>query len=160
MKALLFRGFTTFAAVALLATPAVATQMSFIAVLSGAQESPPVTDTNGRGSAYVTLDTATREVCYAIHFDGLSGAAVAMHFHGPGAARNNADVTLDLSSALVSPIAGCATGLSAAQMSDLRAGLWYLNVHTAANPGGEIRGQVERVGTSRASRGGGRLPIR
>ena len=41
----------------------------------------------------------------------------------------------------MSPIEGSAT-LTASQVFDLRAGLWYANLHTAANPGGEIRGQV------------------
>ncbi|MDB5424047.1 MAG: hypothetical protein JWQ29_1463, partial [Phenylobacterium sp.] len=40
-----------------------------------------------------------------------------------------------------SPIKGTAT-LTDAQIADLNAGKWYFNVHTAANPGGEIRGTV------------------
>jgi hypothetical protein len=43
----------------------------------------------------------------------------------------------------VSPIDGTAT-LTADQVKDLLAGKWYFNVHTAQNPGGEIRGQIEK----------------
>jgi hypothetical protein len=39
------------------------------------------------------------------------------------------------------PIKGKAV-LTDAQIADLKAGKWYFNVHTAAHPGGEIRGQV------------------
>jgi hypothetical protein len=54
---------------------------------------------------------------------------------------DNAGVVVPLSGSLASPIKGTAT-LTAAQVADLKAGKWYVNVHTAANPGGEIRGQV------------------
>jgi hypothetical protein len=40
-----------------------------------------------------------------------------------------------------SPAKGTAT-LTDAQAADLQAGRWYINIHTAANRGGEIRGQV------------------
>jgi len=154
------RSSLAFLTVAALATPASGAQMSFIAVLNGAQEVPPVTSSNGQGVAHITLDSAKREVCFAISYTGLSGPAGAMHFHGPAMARANAGVQVDLSADLSSPAAGCAGGLTSRQMSDLKAGLWYLNVHTADNPAGEIRGQVERVGTTRASRrAGGRVPV-
>ncbi len=44
---------------------------------------------------------------------------------------------------MTSPVSGQAT-LTDAQAADLLAGRWYINLHTAANPGGEIRGQVTR----------------
>jgi CHRD domain. len=43
-----------------------------------------------------------------------------------------------------SPIKGAAT-LTDAQIADLNAGKWYFNVHTAANPAGEIRGTVTKA---------------
>jgi hypothetical protein len=53
----------------------------------------------------------------------------------------NAGVVVPITGPLVSPIKGSAV-LTAAQAADLMAGKWYVNVHTAANPGGEVRGQV------------------
>jgi hypothetical protein len=67
------------------------------------------------------------------------------HFHGPAPAGKNAGVVIPIPmDKLASPIEGQAT-LTAAQESDLLAGNWYFNVHTAKNPGGEIRGQVEQA---------------
>ncbi len=43
-----------------------------------------------------------------------------------------------------SPIGG-SVRLTEAQQADLLAGRWYFNVHTQASPGGEIRGQLQRL---------------
>jgi hypothetical protein len=71
----------------------------------------------------------------------LSGDATAAHFHGPATPGVNAGVTVPMKAPLTSPITGEAT-LTPEQAADLMAGKWYFNVHTAANPGGEIRGQL------------------
>ena len=47
------------------------------------------------------------------------------------------------SGSVASPISGTAT-LTDAQAADLEAGKFYFNIHTAANPGGEVRGQVDK----------------
>ena len=80
----------------------------------------------------------------------LSGLAIAnvnaalsthsRHFHGPAEAGKNAGVVLPIAPAK-SRMEGSAT-LTDAQAADLAAGKWYVNVHTAANKDGEIRGQV------------------
>jgi hypothetical protein len=66
-----------------------------------------------------------------------------MHFHGAADPGTNAGVQVNIGSisGLGSPTAGSTT-ITGAQGADLVAGLWYVNIHTAANPGGEIRGQV------------------
>ena len=63
------------------------------------------------------------------------------HFHGPADKGVNAGVVVPFAPPITSPYHGTAT-LTDAQIQDLEAGKWYVNVHTAANPGGEIRGQV------------------
>ena len=94
----------------------------------------------GQGTLTATLNKTTSELTWKITYTGLTGPATAAHFHGPAAAGANAGVSLGFASA-ASPIEGKAT-LTAAQVADLMAGKWYANVHTAANKGGEIRGQV------------------
>ena len=110
--------------------------------MSGASEVPAKT-TDGKGTASATLDTATKLLTYDVEYAGLSGPATAAHLHGPAEAGANAGVVLPFA-APASPIKGTAT-LTDAQVTDLMAGKWYANVHTAANPGGEIRGQLARA---------------
>ncbi len=107
--------------------------------LAASQEVPPNASV-GTGSVVTTLDKSTRTLKWSVTYSGLSGPVTAGHFHGPAAAGANAGVVLPFSSN-TSPIQGSAV-LTEAQMADFVAGKWYANLHTAANPGGEIRGQV------------------
>lgn len=118
-----------------------ARMVTFTAKLSGASEVPPVT-TSGKGSATVTLNTAKRHLSWVVHYSGLSGPAKAAHIHGPASPSQNAPVMLPFTGNLKSPIKGSAP-VSATQMSALEAGKTYVNIHTAKNPAGEIRGQLE-----------------
>ena len=108
--------------------------------LSAATEVPPKAS-GGSGKVDATLDTDTHLLTYTIDYTGLTGPATMAHFHGPAKPGANAGVVLPLSSPLDSPIKGTAT-LTEAQQKQLLDGLMYVNVHTAANPGGEVRGQV------------------
>jgi hypothetical protein len=66
----------------------------------------------------------------------------AAHFHGPAAEGVNAKPQVPIkASSISSPIDGSAT-LTPEQAKDLIDGKWYFNLHTSANPGGEVRGQV------------------
>ena len=112
------------------------------ATLDGASEVPPVT-TAGKGTADVDFDPATKKLSWKLTHSGLSGPATAAHFHGPGEPGKNAGVAVAIPNAASSPVEGSAT-LTDAQAADLAAGKYYINVHTAANPGGEIRGQVTK----------------
>jgi len=122
------------------AGPAFADKMK--ATLDGAAEVPPVT-TAGKGTADVDFDPATKKLSWKLTYSGLSGPATAAHFHGPAEAGKNAGVAVAIPNAAASPAEGSAT-LTDAQAADLVAGKYYVNVHTAANPGGEIRGQVTK----------------
>ncbi len=122
------------------AGPAFADKMK--ATLNGAAEVPPVT-TAGKGTAEVDFDPATKKLSWKVTHSGLSGPATAAHFHGPADPSKNAGVAGAIPNAGSSPAEGSAT-LTDAQAADLVAGKYYVNIHTAANPGGEIRGQVTK----------------
>ena len=115
---------------------------TYRATLSAAQEVPPVTSA-GRGSAEVTVNPSSMAMTYRVTYSGLTGPATMGHIHGPAAAGQNAGVKIPFQSVAQSPIQGGAT-LTAEQYADLKGGRYYVNIHTAAHPGGEIRGQLTR----------------
>ena len=112
----------------------------FKATLDGKSETPPNTSA-GTGTADIDWDAATKKLSWKLTYSGLSGPATAAHFHGPAEPGKNAGVAVAIPNATSSPVDGSAT-LTDAQAADLAAGKYYVNIHTAANPGGEIRGQV------------------
>ena len=135
----------------MLATLALGTAVAFAgpafaeklkATLDGASEVPANTSA-GKGTADIDYDAASKKLTWKLTYSGLTGPATAAHFHGPAEAGKNAGVAVAIPGATASPADGSAT-LTDAQAADLMAGKYYVNVHTAANPGGEIRGQVTK----------------
>jgi hypothetical protein len=124
-------------------SPALAETMHFKASLSGPAETPP-TDSKGTGTVDATYDDATKTLAWTINYSGLSGPALAAHFHGPAAAGTAAPIEVPLTGSLDSPVKGSAT-LTDAQAKDLTSGMMYFNIHTAAHKPGEIRGQMEKA---------------
>lgn len=122
--------------------------IQYSALLDGAQEVPAVA-TPGQGMAAVWLDTVTLNMTWDIEWWGLTGPATSAHFHGPGAVGVNAAVLYPIDHT-VNPTTGLAT-ISAAEAGDLAAELFYVNIHTAAHPGGEIRGQLRVAGSHQLS---------
>ena len=108
--------------------------------LSGASEVPAVASP-GAGSVETSYNIDTYMLRWTVTYSGLSGPATGGHFHGPALPGENAPVVIPFTGSLASPISGGQI-LTPAQAIDLLAGKWYVNLHTAANPGGEIRGQV------------------
>ena len=126
----------TFASIA-----AQAATVNLKADIKGSSE-VPAKDVAGTGTLTGTLDTTTNEFKYHIEFSGLSGPAVAAHFHGPAAEGANSKPQLPIKTTpIVSPIEGKAI-ITPEQAKDLLDGKWYFNLHTSANPGGEVRGQI------------------
>jgi hypothetical protein len=130
---------TALGACVALSAPAFAEKMTMKVPLTSASEVPPNTSA-GKGTADVTYDTASKMLTWKVTYSGLTGPATMAHFHGPAAAGTNAPVVVPFKDA-ASGAEGSAT-LTDAQAADLMAGKLYVNVHTEANKGGEIRGQV------------------
>ncbi len=110
--------------------------------LDSKSEVPP-NESKATGTADVTYDTATKQVTWKISWKDLTGEAVAAHIHGPAEAGANAGVYVNLNAdGKKTSLEGSAT-LTDEQATNFAAGKTYINVHTAANKGGEIRGQIK-----------------
>ena len=118
-----------------------ATTIFLSATIDGAQANMGAgTGSPGTGSGQVALDGVSNLLSWNVTWSGLLGDVIAAHFHGPAPAGQDAGVEVGLVD-LTTPSMSQAT-LTDTQKADLLAGLWYINIHTTVNPGGEIRGQV------------------
>ncbi len=103
------------------------------------------------GFAKVTLDSDTDTISWDVSYQDLTGPIVApgAHFHGPAALGTNAGVKIFLTSGTPEePASGTLVGsetISESDQDDVLAGLWYINIHTADNMPGELRGQVVNI---------------
>lgn len=107
----------------------------------GAKNEVPPNDSSATGEAEVSLDTESRVLQWKVSYSGLTGPAMGAHFHGPTDPGKNAGIVVPFTNGLASPIEGKVT-LTEAQMRTVRGGNWYVNIHTARHPGGELRGQL------------------
>ena len=115
--------------------------LTFSANMDGAQETPPVT-TQATGIAGFTLNATHDTLCFNVSVIGLSGPITASHFHmgAPGVAG---PVWINISAYINgNRIIGTLVSPPDSMLEKLMSGLLYINVHTAANPAGEIRGQI------------------
>ena len=104
-----------------LSTAASAPTIVLEAILDGAQANTGLgTGSPGIGEANILLDTDTDELFWSIDFSGLDGTPLAMHFHGPAAPGQDADVVLNIG-VVGFPVTDSAI-LSAAQKAELLAG--------------------------------------
>jgi hypothetical protein len=113
--------------------------------MSGSQETPAVT-TSGTGTVEATYNRLTKTLNYKVTFSGLTGAAAAAHIHGPGEGGIAAGV---LQAFVGFPAAAAGTYSGSLyvdgvkiQENELLNHRYYVNIHTAMFPGGEIRGQI------------------
>ena len=126
--------------------------------LSPANEVPAVTTSTGSGGEIltgITFDTATLTLNFAMGYGSIAGftdltsTGTGFHIHGPATVSDNAPVLINLAPYQL-PAGDPAKGgvllgsvvLSDEQITNLLAGLLYVNIHTTNNPRGEIRGQL------------------
>lgn len=114
----------------------------YTATLTPGEEVPPATDSQGTGTAEVTIDTNTQELTYKVSWSGLTGPATIGHIHGPAEKGKNAPPTVPFANVAGQSSTEGKAKITPTQYGDLAAGLWYVNIHTAKHPGGEIRGQL------------------
>jgi CHRD domain len=130
----------TSTAAAAVTAPSWAEVVNLKASMNANSEVPP-NPSKGTGTLTATYDTSSKKLSWKGSYSGLTGPATAAHFH-TGEAGKNGGVAVPIAPN-TSPFEGSAT-LTDAQATDLMAGKWYVNVHTDANKGGEIRGQVTK----------------
>ncbi len=113
--------------------------------MSGAQETPPVT-TAATGSIEANYNRLSKTLFYTVTFSGLSGNATAAHIHGLGEAGVMAGIVQTFS-----PFPAKTSGTYSGTLlvdgvkvteENILAGRYYINIHTALNGAGEIRGQL------------------
>jgi hypothetical protein len=120
---------------ALYSTLAGATDMKV--TMSGDQEVPSLKSA-GTGSGTISVG-ADNTVSGSVSTAGITGTAA--HIHEAGAGKNG-PVLIPLTKSGDTYSVPPGTKLSPAQVESLKAGNLYINVHTAANPNGEIRAQL------------------
>ncbi len=115
--------------------------------LSGAQEVPAKTVT-ATGTVDVSYDKMSKILSYTVKWEGLSGTPTGAHIHGVAARGSNAGVKHDFFPQFPKTVNGMFSNtvmVDGTQLKEdsLLLGYYYVNIHTALNPGGEIRGQIE-----------------
>ena len=135
---------------------------SYSASLSGANEKPTATTSTGTGVFSAQIHPVSKTLSYSLTWTGLTGSITGAHIHGPSDANGTASVLVNFqalpagsnSGTITTGAAGSASGnvdlklaVTATVSGDsliklFDAGQLYVNVHTAANGGGEIRGQI------------------
>lgn len=118
----------------------------FKAYLNSANEVPPNAST-ATGFGRVVLNDTETSIKASIYWNNLSGNATSGHIHGPAAVGTNASPIFNLNppAQASGSVVDFTTAVTPTQVAELKAGLWYFNIHTAANTGGEIRGQILRA---------------
>ncbi len=124
--------------------------VTFLATLNGASETP-ANASMATGSATFTYNKNTYILTGSVTFDGITPTNAHIH---KGAVGVPGGVIFPLGSVpFTSPISFTSEPLDATQRADLLANMYYVNIHSADFPGGEIRGQL--MGSSSADNGNG-----
>lgn len=114
------------------------TDVIFKAVINGASETP-VNASAATGTATLTFNTTTKIFSVVVNFSGITATAAHIHKGDVGVPGG---VIFGFTAPITSPINYTSAALDATQEADLNANLYYVNIHSAAFGGGEIRGQL------------------
>lgn len=129
------------AGLALLPNSAAATEAEFEANIDEPQEINCAEMNGNTGFGTFKLNKTTGELSFNFSFTGLSSPQTDVHIHGPAGPGVNAGVVRGLP--LGSPSAGTVVpDLTAQEIADMQAGLYYINIHSENCLGGELRGQI------------------
>ena len=131
-------------AIAAIGVPAQAALITFDAFLSGLAE-VPANASPATGFGQVVLNNVANTITVDLNWNGLVAPATAAHIHGPAAPGVNAGVLFPLAGVAAATSGAITTqtfAITAGQITQLQGGLFYMNLHSTAFPGGEIRGQL------------------
>jgi hypothetical protein len=131
-----------FALVCIFAFSSTAQAEILTAYLSSAQENPTNAST-ATGYARISINESALTIQYTVVFNNLQGTQNGAHIHAPAAIGANIGVAIGFPN--IGGTSGTISGsaaITALQISQLRQHLGYVNVHSTAFPGGEIRGQL------------------
>ncbi len=112
--------------------------VTFKAIINGASETPANAST-ASGTATLTYNKDTKIFTVVVTFSGITATASHIHKGDVGVAGG---VIFGFTAPITSPINYTSVALDATQDADLNANMYYVNIHSAAFPGGEIRGQL------------------
>jgi hypothetical protein len=117
--------------------------------LDGLQEVPQRL-TSGNGTMDIVYNKELRTLSYTVRWNSLTGPVVQAHIHGTAQKGVNAGILQDWTPSIPKTIAGTYSGTVLIdgvvfREDELLLGRYYVNIHTAVFPGGEIRGQIENL---------------
>ena len=113
-------------------------KVTFKAIINGASETPANAST-ASGTATLTYNKDTKIFTVVVTFSGITATSGHIHKGDVGVAGG---VIFGFTSPVTSPVNYTSVALDATQDADLNANMYYVNIHSAAFPGGEIRGQL------------------
>ena len=128
-------------------TPAISNVTQTTLPMGPDQEVPPSKST-ASGNADVTYNKETKMLTYTLNWNGLTDKPTMAHIHGTAPRGANTGVKHDLTKVLKKETSGSFTDSVKVDGNNIKedsllSGFYYFNIHTPANPGGEIRGQIE-----------------
>jgi hypothetical protein len=132
----------------------------FSVYLNGRQE-VPANNSPGSGTCMISLNATETQVSVECRYRNLSSNVTGAHIHENGPVGVNGPIRFDFSftGGTTGTIGPLTFSTTPAQVADLRANKWYVNIHTSNFPGGEIRGQVKRANIAADYDGDGRTDL-